>query len=102
MFQPYRSVWWLFVGISGISALAWFINVHAPDSWQVMLLFFILITAIIISLLLYFIDAARHIFLITGGLLILLTLRFFGLREIIYPILLIASLLSVELLLRKR
>lgn len=102
MFRPHRSIWWLFVGISGISALAWLTNANAPDSWQVMLLFLILITAITISLLLYFINNMRHIFFITGGLLILLMLRFLGLREIIYPILLIASLLSIELLLRKR
>ena len=102
MYRPHRSFWWLITGISGVSALAWLTNTYTPDSWQMIVIFFILITLITSSLLLYFLKNARHILLITGGLLILLLLRFFGLREIIYPLLLAASLLSLELMLRKR
>lgn len=102
MFQPHRSVWWLFVSICGLSALAWLANAYAPDSWQVILIFFILIMVMITSLLLYFMGNMRHILLITGGVLILLILRFLGLREIIYPLLLVATLFSIELLVRKR
>ncbi len=102
MHRPHRSVWWLIIGISGISALAWYANTHTPDSWQMIALFFVLATIIVLSLLLYFLNNVRHVFLITGGMLILLLLRLLGLREIIYPLLLIASLLSLELMLRKR
>lgn len=102
MVRPHRSVWWLVIGISGISALAWFANTYTPDSWQKIASFFALITVILTSLLLYFLNNVRHILLITGGMLVLLILRLVGLREIIYPLLLVASLLSLELMLRKR
>lgn len=96
-----RSVWWLIIGVTGISALAWFTNTYTPDSWQRIAIFFSLFTLIITSLFFSFLNNVRHILLITGGLLILLLLRLLGLREIIYPLLLLASLLSLELMLRK-
>ncbi len=102
MHRPHRSIWLLIVGISGISGLAWFANTYTPDSWQMIVILFTFIATIITSTLLYFLNNVRHILLITGGLLILLFLRLLGLREIIYPLLLIASLISLELLLRKR
>lgn len=102
MYRPHRSVWWLIIGISGISGLAWFANTYTPDSWQMIIFFITLIAVIILSLLLFFLNNVRHVLLITGGLLILLVLRYLGLREIIYPLLLVASLLSLELMLRKR
>ncbi|MDP1721994.1 MAG: hypothetical protein Q8L37_02185 [Candidatus Gottesmanbacteria bacterium] len=102
MLRSHHSVRWLFVCISGISALAWFTNSYTPDSWQAVITIFIIITIIITSFLLYFLNTVRHILLITAGILILLILRYWGLREIIYPMLLIASLLSLELMLRKR
>lgn len=102
MYRPRHSVWWLIVGISGVSGLAWFANAYTPDSWQMIALFFMLITIIITSLLLRLLNNVRHILLITGGVIILLVLRLLGLREIIYPLLLAASLLSIELMLRKR
>lgn len=102
MYHTRRSIWWLVIGITGIIGFAWFTNTYTPDSWQMIVIFFTLIIAILISLLLYFVNNVRHILLITGGLLILLVLRYLGLREIIYPLLLAASLLSLELMLRKR
>ncbi len=102
MHRPHRSVWWLIIGISGISGLAWFANTYTPDSWQKIVILFTFIATTITSILLYFLNNVRHILLITGGLLIILFLRLLGLREIIYPLLLIASLLSLELMLKKR
>lgn len=102
MHRPRRSVWWFLVGISGISGLAWFANTYTPDSWQKIVILFTFIATIITSILFYFLNNVRHILLITGGLLILLVLRYLGLREIIYPLLLLASLLSLDILLRKR
>ena len=90
MHRPHRSIWLLIVGISGISGLAWFANTYTPDSWQMIVILFTFIATIIrapssTS------NNVRHILLITGGLLILLFLRLLGLREIIYPLLLLAS-----------
>lgn len=102
MHRSHRSVWWLIISITGISAMAWLVNTYTPNSWQLITIFFALIVTIITSLLLYLLNNVRHILLVTGGLLILLLLRLLGLREIIYPLLLVASLLSLELMLRKR
>lgn len=102
MYRPHRSIRWLIVGISGISALAWFANTYAPDSWQLIAIFFVFAATIIMSLLSYVLNNVRHVFLIALGVLIILFLRLLGLREIIYPLLLAATLLSIELMLRKR
>lgn len=102
MLHPRRSIWWLIAGVTTISSLAWFANTYTPDSWQMIAIFLALITIIATSFLLYFLNNVRHIFLIIGGFLILLILRLLGLREIIYPLLLLASLVSIELMLKKR
>lgn len=88
--------------VTAVSTLAWFINSYTPDSWQRIGIFFILITIILSSLLIPLLNNVRRIFLVTGGVIILLLLRLLGLREIIYPLLLIACLVSLDLLLRKR
>lgn len=102
MLRSHRSIWWLFMSISGISALAWLANTYTPDSWQTVTVLFTLITVIITSFLVYFLKNVRHILLITGGLLVILILRYWGLRDIFYPMLLAAVLVSLELMLRKR
>lgn len=87
---------------ASVSALAWFVNSYTPDSWQHITIFFALIAIIIATLFFSILNNVRRVLLITGGVLILLLLRLLGLREIIYPLLLLASLLSLELMLRKR
>lgn len=98
----YRSVWWPIITISGISGLAWFANTYTPSSWQMIAIFFVLISVITTTILLYLLNNVRHVLLITGGALILLFLRLLGLREIIYLLLLVACLVSLEVLCRKR
>lgn len=88
--------------VTAVSTLAWFVNSYTPDSWQRIGIFFILITIILSSLLIPLLNNVRRVLLVTGGVLILLLLRLLGLREIIYPLLLAATLLSLELMLRKR
>lgn len=87
---------------AAVSFLAWFVNAYSPDSWQRIAIFFVLIAIIITLLSFSFLNNVRRVLLITGGVLILLLLRLLGLREIIYPLLLTATLLSIELMLRKR
>lgn len=88
--------------VTAVSTLAWFVNSYAPDSWQRIAIFFSLMTVIIASFLLSILNNVRHVTLITLGVMIILVLRILGLREIIYPLLLVATLLSIELMLRKR
>ncbi len=102
MLRSHRSPWYLIIGIFGISTLAWFSNTYAPDSWQTIMVFFLLLVTIIACALLAVIKNIRHVILMTGGILTILALRSLGLREIIYPLLLVATLISLELVLRKR
>lgn len=87
---------------AGISFLAWFATAYSPDSWHRIALFFVFIAVIVAAPLFSLLNNVRHVFLITAGVLIFLLLRLLGLREIIYPLLLAATILSVELMLRKR
>jgi cell division protein FtsW (lipid II flippase) len=96
-FIPY-----LFAEISLMSALGWFINAYTPDSWQSVGVFFAILAAIIATGLGYFQINTRQTALITGGIILMLYLRYLGLREIFYPLLLAATLVSIELMLRKR
>lgn len=88
--------------VTAVSTLAWFVNSYTPDSWQCIAIFFALTAIIIATLFFSLLNNVRRVFLITSGVLILLFLRLLGLREIIYPLLLLAFLLSLELMLRKR
>ena len=88
--------------VTAASALAWFVNSYAPDSLQRIGIFFILVTIILSSLLFPLVNNVRRVLLIICGLLIFLLLRLLGLREILYPLLLAATLLSLELMLKKR
>lgn len=90
------------IDVAAVSFLAWFVNAYSPDSWQRIAIFFVLAAIIIATLSFSLLNNVRRVLLITSGVLILLLLRLLGLREIIYPLLLLASLLSIELVLRKR
>lgn len=97
-----RNIWWLIVAICGICVLAWFVNTYPPHSWQLFIVFFTLVFITSLFLLLYLINNVRRSILLSSGLSIFLLLRLLNLRELIYPLLLVASLLSLELLLTKR
>ncbi|OGG29174.1 hypothetical protein A2973_01655 [Candidatus Gottesmanbacteria bacterium RIFCSPLOWO2_01_FULL_49_10] len=97
-----RSVWWLIGFVSGISALAWLVNNYSPDSLKIHVLFFSIIFCTSFCLLLYLINNVRRCLLISSGFVVFLVLRSLQLRELLYPLLLVATLLSLELMLRKR
>lgn len=88
----------LFFGVTGIIALMAYINIIPPDSAAAILTFALLLAATIILLGLYTIRNIRHVLLFTAGLLIYLALQFFGLRHILYAILLVASIVALEYL----
>lgn len=97
-----RNIWWLIVGISGLSVLGWFINTFTPDSMQMVALFFLIITVTAFFSSLFVFKIMRRAILVTLGILIWLLLRLMGLRDWYYPILLIPILISLEILLEKR
>lgn len=88
----------LFFGITGVIALAAFVNVVPPDSIAAILGFALLLAATIILLGLYTVKNVRHVLLFTIGLLTYLALQFFGLRHILYATLLVASVVALEFL----
>lgn len=101
MEKPKRNLLWLFMGLAGIGLLGWFINAFSPNSVQLLLTFFSIITATVFFLSLFVLRQLRYAILTTLGIFAWLVLRFFGLREVYYGILLVAILVSLEVLLRK-
>jgi len=97
-----RNIWWLILGISGLSVLGWFINTFSPDSVQMITLFFVIIAATAFFSSLFVFKIVRRAVLVTMGVVVWLVLRLVGLRDWYYPILLIPILISLEILLEKR
>lgn len=88
----------LFFGMTGIIALTAFINIVPPDTMAAIIALVLLLATTIILLGLYAIKNLRHILLFTFGILIYLALQFFGLRNLLYAVLLVASLVALEYL----
>ena len=96
------NLWWLIAGISGLSGLGWFVNTFAPDQQLHRIAFFSIFLVSSFSLMQYILANMRQALLLSLGLTIFLLLRYLGLREMLYPLLLVACLISLELGLRRR
>jgi hypothetical protein len=97
-----RDVKWLIVGVCGLSGLGWLMNTQDPSYLIPLSTFFVIlfITAYSVS---YFItNIVRRSLLIGSGVFVYFLLRFLGLREIWYVILLLICLISLELYSQKR
>lgn len=92
----------LIIGISGISLLGWFVNSFSPDSVWMIALFFVILCASTFFISLFFLKKVSRAAILTLGVAVWLALRFLGLRELYYPILLIPILISLEILLQNR
>ena len=99
--QP-RNIWWLIVAMCGLSALAWFVNTYSPNSWQFLFVFFSLVCFTSLFFLFYLLNNVRRSVLVSLGIILYLLLRYLNLRESIYLILLLTSLISLEVFLKKR
>jgi hypothetical protein len=102
MHRPTRNIWWLIIGISGLSTLGWFANTFSPENIQLLVLFFIIIAVTTFSTALFLLKIVRRSVLVTLGVVVWLLLRMVGLRELWYPLLLILCLISLEILFQKR
>lgn len=102
MDRPKRNVWWLIVGISGLSLLGWFANTFTPGNFWGVVLFFVIVAATTFFSSLFILKIVRRAILVTIGVTIWLILRLLGLRDWYYPILLIPILISLEILFQKR
>ncbi len=102
MDRPTRHIWHLIAGISGLSLLGWFVNTFPPENILLLVLFFVIIAITVFFSSLFMLKIVRRAVLVTLGVVIWLTLRLFGLRELWYPLLLIPCLISLEILFQKR
>lgn len=97
-----RNIWYLFLGIWAVSGLAWFVNTFPPTSPTNLIIFFLLVFFSGLFLSQFVLKKFRLSVLLSTGLTIFLLLRLLDLRQPIYPALLFACLLSLELYYRKR
>ncbi len=97
-----RNVWWLILGASGISGLAWLTNTYGPAGPFMIQAFFALVFVTVFCFGLFFLNHTRRALLAAMGITGLLLLRLLLLREIYYTVLLAASLVSLEVYLNKR
>lgn len=93
-----RNPIYLFFGISGCIALSAYVNAFSPDSPLLLFGFFSLLTISFGFIGAYSFIRAHHAILLSIGVSLYLFLRFLGLRQPIYIILLVASIIAIEYL----
>lgn len=93
---------WLIAALSGLSALGWLINTQEPDRPIIYFLFFSIIFCTTYSIAFFLTNIVRRSLIIASGVFGFFLLRFSGLREPIYIVLLASCLISLELYLQKR
>ena len=90
----------LFIGVTVLIVTAAYVNVIGPDSLISVLGFFALLSIASMLLGIYVFPHTRHALFLTAGIIVLLVLRFIGLRHPLYIMLLIASIIAMEYLWR--
>jgi|GEM_PF-722723 len=93
-----RNPFILFTGLTGLIGIAAYVNIVSPDSLIALAGFFLLFIIAATSLLLYILQHTRHALLISAGTTIYLILRLLGLRQPLYAVLLLASIIALEYL----
>ncbi len=96
-----RNVLALLTGITGVSVIGWLTQTFPPDT-NLIVVFFLLVFISGFSLMLFLTQSKRQALLFASGISTLLLLRLIGLRGALYTLLLIASLISLEVYLKKR
>ena len=97
-----RDIKWLIIGVCGLSGLGWLINTQDPDYLIPLGAFFLILFITAYSFGYFLTNIVRRSVLIGSGVFVFFLLRFLGLREIWYLILLLICLISLELSLQKR
>ncbi len=97
-----KHILWLLIGISGLCGLGWVINTIDPAQTGALVLFFCILFVTVYGFIFFLTRKKERALLWTIGIVLFFLLRFFGLREWLYPVLLIACLISLEILFQKR
>ena len=93
---------WLVAGICGLSGIGWLVNTQDADQLHSQLLFFVTMATTACCISMFLLNNVRHSLFICVGVLGFFLLRYFGLRELLYPVLLLLCLFSLELSTQKR
>lgn len=91
----------LVLGIIFILALLIVVVFFPPEEFLIKFLFFLLLFAALFYLLRFALNPTRRALLISAGITLLLLLRALGLRHWLYPLLIVALILSVEIYARR-
>lgn len=102
MHRAHHDRRFLIFGIFGLAGLAVFAAKFAPISFQIIALFLLIFFLSVLCIAHYLINNVRRSIFISAGFTILLALRAVNLRDPLYIMLLLACLISLELLFRKR
>lgn len=97
-----KHVLWLICGLVTGGLTAWFTYKFYPDNAFNITLFFCLLEGTILSLTYYLLNNVRRSIFIGFGIGIWLLLRLLGLHQLLYLILIVACLLSLDLLFSKK
>jgi hypothetical protein len=97
-----HNVIWLIIGICNISALGWLVNFMDPNYLVSLIMFFIFLFLTVFSITMFITNIVRRSLIVGSGVFVFFLLRFIGLREPLYIILLALSLISLELYFQKR
>jgi len=93
---------WLIIGFIGISILGWLEKSFDPDSFIIMMMFFIILFLTSVSFTYFATNIVRRSIIIGSGVFGFFLLRYLQLREPFYVLLLVACLISLELYYQKR
>jgi len=93
-----RNPFLLFLGLTGFIAITAYVNILSPDTVFTIGGFFVLLMLATELVSLYILQNARLATLLTLGITVYLGLRFLGLRQPMYAILLAASVIALEYL----
>lgn len=97
-----HNVMWLIIGICAVSGLGFLINAYDPDSWLYIGAFFLLLFLAASAISFFVTNIVRRSLLLGSGVLGIFFLRFLGLRELYYLVLLLLCLISIELYFQKK
>lgn len=93
---------WVLIAVIGICILGWIMHFTDPDTLIFLILFFISVAIVVYSFSFIVTNTIRRSCLITIGIVGILLLRMFNLRDIYYPALLAGCLISLELYFQKQ
>ncbi len=99
--KPPRNPMQLFLGCTGLFALAAYVNIFPPDSAVTVVTFFILLVVTLVLLGLYVFRRYRIALVVALAVAVYLMLRLLGLRHPLYALLLAASVFAIEYLFRQ-